>query len=100
MAILKNKTMNKPIRINNIKKLKSLASHENGLDCFISLNFSIKSSKHIQWIPAEKLFYILNEVDNTEQNLKEEELLDENITNIGKALKLGALYYVEMKLTN
>ena len=85
--------MSKPIKIKDIKELKCLASHEVGIDCFITLGREmIRSSKHIKYNEINKHFYILNEIDDTEQTLNEAELMDEDLTNIGKALKLGALY--------
>jgi len=34
----------------------------------------------------------LNFIDSTDEELTEEEIMDDSITNIGKALKLGAFY--------
>ena len=62
-----------------------------GLNCFIRLNGGIRSSKHIEWLPDDKKFEILNEVDGSWQSLTTEELFDDTITHIGVAMKKGAL---------
>lgn len=41
----------------------------------------------------DDLFYVLNQIDETEQTLTGEELFDSEKTNIGKALEKGELYY-------
>ena len=40
-------------------------------------------------------FYITNEIDDTDQELTREQLMDEQYTNIGKAMLAGALYAYE-----
>ena len=60
---------------------------------FILLNGGIRSSKNISL--DGKQFCIFNSVDDTEQLLTEKELFDEGATNIGKAMKVGALWCEE-----
>jgi len=76
-------------RIKTIEQLKELA--KNGLDCFILLNGGLRSSKHIRYYPDENSFYVLNLIDDSEQELTEAQILDSSYTNIGEAMRKGAL---------
>ena len=78
-------------RIRTIEKLKELARAESGLDCYILLNGNLRSSKHIKYYPDDNSFYVLNLIDDSEQELTEALLLDSSYTNIGEAIKKGAL---------
>jgi hypothetical protein len=80
------------MKITSIAQLKHLSEDEDGLDCFISLaGGAVRSSKHIHYTEDDKLFYILNENDGTEQHLTEAELMDEELTNVGAAIAKRAL---------
>jgi len=83
----KQKTKDK--RIRNITQLKELA--KDGLDCFILLNGRLRSSKHIRYYPDDNSFYVLNLIDDSEQELTESQVLDKAYTNIGEAMKKSAL---------
>jgi len=76
-------------RIRTIQQLKELA--KNGLDCFILLNGGLRSSKHIRYYPDDNSFYVLNFIDDSEQELTESQILDKAYTNIGEAIEKGAL---------
>ena len=76
-------------RIKTIEQLKELA--KNGLDCFILLNGGLRSSKHIRYYPDDNSFYVLNLIDGSEQELTEAQILDSSYTNIGEAIRKGAL---------
>lgn len=78
-------------RIKNIKELKALIIKTDPLECFISLNGGLRSSKEISYIPKTKEFEIFQSITGTMDLYTEKEMLKE--TNIGKALKVGALYY-------
>lgn len=52
----------------------------------------VRSSKTIFYDSTEKKYDITHEIDGTQETLTESEMLDENKTNIGKALEAGALY--------
>ena len=78
-------------RIKTIEQLKKLAGNDNGLDCFILLNGGLRSSKHIRYYPEDKSFYVLNLIDDSEQELTESQILDREYTNIGVAMEKGAL---------
>jgi len=85
----KQKTKDK--RIRTIKQLKELAKKEMGLDCFILLNGGLRSSKHIRYYSDDNSFFVLNLIDNSEQELTESQILDSAYSNIGEAMKKGAL---------
>jgi uncharacterized protein YaaR (DUF327 family) len=80
-----------PILIEDLEHLKQL-SKDRMLECYISLNGGLRSTKTIQFFPEYNTFNIINYIDDTEQDLTVEELFDEELTNIGKALTLKALY--------
>jgi hypothetical protein len=85
------KQKTKDRRIRTIEQLKELARGENGLDCFILLNGGLRSSKYIRYYPEDKRFNVLNFIDSSEQELTENQILDNACTNIGEAMKKGAL---------
>lgn len=64
-------------------------------DFFIQLNYGARSSKFVDYSPETGKYYIENEIDGSEQELTEEQLMDEQYTNIGKAIKAGAFYAYE-----
>ena len=76
-------------RVRTIDQLKELA--KNGLDCFILLNGGLRSSKHIRYYPDDNSFYVFNLIDDSEQELTEAQILDSGYSNIGEAMKKGAL---------
>ena len=83
------KQQTKDKRVRTIEQLKELA--KNGLDCFILLNGNLRSSKHIRYYPDSNSFYVFNLIDDSEQELTEAQILDSAYTNIGEAMKKGAL---------
>jgi len=76
-------------QIKTIRQLKKLA--QNGLDCFILFHGCLKSSKHIRYQPDNNTFYVLNLIDDSEQELTESQILDSKYSNIGEAMKKGIL---------
>lgn len=78
-------------RIKNIQQLKDLAAGENGIDCFVLLNHNCKSSKHIIYEPNDRIFFVINFIDDSEQEIKEDDIFNKEITNIGEAIKKGSL---------
>lgn len=78
-------------RVNSLDELKQMCDGVTK-DFFILLNFGIRSSKDISYNKDTDTFYILNEIDDTEQELNSQTIMDEEYTNIGKAITLGALY--------
>jgi len=84
-----SKQKTKDRRIKTIEQLKELA--KNGLDCFILLNGGLRSSKHIRYYPDDNSFYVLNLIDDSEQELTEAQILDSGYSNISEAMEKGAL---------
>ena len=84
-----SKQETKDRRVRTIDQLKELA--KNGLDCFILLNGGLRSSKHIRYYPDDNSFYVFNLIDDSEQELTEAQILDGGYSNIGEAMKKGAL---------
>ena len=78
-------------RINNIDQLDFLLEISEQVDCFISLNAGIRSSKTI-WKEEDDVYGILNEIDNSEVNLTKDELFDTQKTLVGEAMKKGSLF--------
>ena len=75
-------------RINSLEELIT-AIEEGNNDFFINLG-SARSSKDITY--NDGIFYIINEIDGSEEELTAEQLFDEEYTNIGKAINGGVFY--------
>ena len=78
-------------RIKTLKQLKANCK-DTFEEFFILLNYNLKSSKTIEYLPTIKIFNVINEIDNTRQTLTEKEIINDDITNIGKAIRLGSFY--------
>ena len=78
-------------RVNSLDELKQMCDGVTK-DFFIQLNFGFRSSKNISYNKGTDTFYILNEIDDTEQELNSQTIMDEDYTNIGKAITFGAFY--------
>ncbi len=57
----------------------------------ILLNGGVKSSKYIDH-SSPGHYYVLNYIEYSVQILSEEELFDETLTNIGRAMQAGAFF--------
>lgn len=79
-------------KINSIEELKQLASNKT-VEGFILLNYNLKSSKSISYDVEKKLFHVFNYIDDTENDLTEEELKTES--NIAEAIEKGAFFIDE-----
>lgn len=78
-------------QVKSMDQLKTILADGETKDFFIQLHFGLRSSKAISF-DGDNTFYVLNEIDGTEQELTEQELMDSDITNIGKAINNGAFY--------
>ena len=78
-------------QVKSTDQLKSILADGETKDFFILLNFGLRSSKAISY-DGSSTFYVLNEIDDTEQELTEQELMNSDITNIGEAINKGAFY--------
>ena len=81
-------------KITRVKSLDELKQICDGRmrDFFIQLNFGIRSTKAISYDRSADKFYIVNIIDDSEQELSSKEIMDENNSHIGKAIELGAFY--------
>lgn len=78
-------------KINSQEELDSLLNNiqeGDSLDCFVQLNYGLRGSKSISSLDNGD-YYILNEVDDSEEIIEHDKLMD---SFIGKAMKDGALY--------
>lgn len=84
------KTKNQFVRdLDHLIELCSLGH----LDYAISLagGLGIFSQKTIVYNKRLKKFSIINHIDNTKQFLTEQQIMDDKITNIGKAMPMNSL---------
>jgi len=81
-----------PKQITSMEQLKRESQGEQDVEFFILLNGNLRSSKRIVWDEEDRRFYIINFIDDTEQELTEAQLMDRDYTNIGYALTRGALF--------
>lgn len=61
---------------------------DKSLDCFVLLNYGLRSSKSITFDGDN--YYIYNEIDDSEDIIKHDKLMDS--FPIGEAIKRGVLY--------
>lgn len=81
----------KCIMVKSLDHLNELIENEQN-SFFILLNGGFHSNKDIFFGDADNSYFVINEIDDSEQTLSKEELFDNNLTHIGQALKVGALY--------
>lgn len=79
--------MTKEAIINTQAELDNLIRKQGTLECFVKLNFGLKSSKEIT-LTKQGDYLIFNDVDGTEEIISHDELRD---SFIGKAMRFGAL---------
>ena len=78
-------------KVNSLNELKQMCDGVTK-DFFIQLNFGFRSSKNISYSKSTDTFYIFNEIDDTEQEFNSKTIMDEDYTNIGKAITFGTFY--------
>lgn len=78
-------------KIESIKQLDFLLEKVEQVECFILLRNNLRSSKTI-WLQEDGIYTILNEIDDSEDNLSKDELFDKTKTLVGEAMKLGSLF--------
>ena len=81
-----------PKKITSMEQLKKEAKDPDDAEFFILLRGYLRSSKRIVWEEEERKFFIINFIDDTEQELTEAQLMDKGYTNIGYAMTQGALF--------
>ena len=84
--------MKEGLKIKSVEHLiELLEESEEGVgEFYILLNGSLRSSKFISY--DGEIFYLLDLMTSTEEELTLKELLDPNITNFKEAIDKGALY--------
>lgn len=81
----------RPQKINSQKELDDLIRKVEGgypLECFVLLNFGIRSSKEIS-LNENNDYLVYNEIDDSEETIVHSKLMS---SFIGKAISKGALY--------
>lgn len=78
-------------QIKSLDELKQICDGETH-DFFIQLKYGLRSSKNISYNKEQDKFFIFNEIDGTEDVLDSKQIMDEDYTNVGKAIINGALY--------
>lgn len=81
-----------PKPITSMAQLKKESNNPEAAEFFILLRSYLRSSKRIVWEEGQKMFFIINYIDDSEQELNEEQLMDRRYTNIGYAMTKGALF--------
>ena len=83
--------------INNIEELKKLCNDEQSHDCYIVIAGIIRSSKSI-FMNKNGTFLVINEKDGSKNLFTEEELLNPELSIIGKANQKGQFHsYYDFK---
>lgn len=88
------KGMDTYLKIGSQKQLDSLIRKKQKksdcpLECFVQLNFGIRSSKDISLDKEGKTYLVYHESDDTEEEIPHDSLME---SSIGKAISAGALY--------
>jgi hypothetical protein len=78
-------------KIENIDELKVLCSDEQSHDCYIVIAGIIRSSKSI-FMNKNGTFLVINEKDGSKNLFTEEELLNPELSIIGKAIQKGQFH--------
>ena len=81
----------RPQKINSQKELDDLIKNVKGgypLECFVLLNFGLRSSKDISFNENND-YYVYNTVDDSEEIIVHSQLMN---SSIGEAISIGALY--------
>jgi hypothetical protein len=83
------------IRIRDLDHLRQLAGGESPIDCFITLGPGgmLRSSKRVHYETGADRFWVLNEIDDSEQTLSDDELWTQS--HIGEAIDKGAFYALD-----
>lgn len=75
-------------QINSVEEL--IEEIKSGNNDFFIGNGLFRSGKYIEC--DDDNFYIVNEIDGTEQTLTKKQLFDEDYTNIGTSINKGSFY--------
>lgn len=79
-------------KINNVSELKAMIA-KGKRNYFVVLAGGLaRSSKTVSYNKKTGVFKVKNEIDGTRQQLTEQQLFDNDLTNIGKAMNYGAFF--------
>lgn len=81
----------RPQKINSQKELDDLIKNVKGgypLECFVLLNFGVRSSKDVS-LNENNDYHIYNEIDDSEEIIVHSQLMN---SFIGEAISKGAFY--------
>lgn len=79
-------------KINSIEDLNRALDEELN-DFFILLGGGLlRSSKRIEYAENPDSYHVYHSIDDTEEKLTAEEMMDEEKSNIGKAMRLGCFF--------
>lgn len=92
-----------PMKIDNIEQLKKICEETkeligDQLDCYIMLNYGIRSSKTFLFQEDTSLV-VVNEIDGTYTHINSiDKLMTSKKTNIGKAMESGAFFVFDYEI--
>jgi len=79
--------------VKSIKEIKQIANTNSQEFCLMLGGGLMYSRKTIYWDSEEKIFYVTNHIDESEQMLTPRQINSARYTNIGEAIKKRALLY-------
>ena len=79
-------------QVKSLSHLKKILLKGTG-EFFTALNCGCKSSKTVSYDKKNKVYFVTNWIDGTEQILSYKQIMSPGWTNIGKAIRKGAFYY-------
>jgi len=87
----------KQIKVRDLKHFKDILSEEryeeDPAEFRMAMNGGVYSRKEIML--SDGIYLVTNCIDDSEQDLTEEQLFDEDYTLIGSAIKKGCLFFVD-----
>ena len=81
-----------PRKIMSIEDLKRESKEGAEFLILLGEHGVLRSSKSIVWQEDIGIFFVRNHIDDTEQELTEEQIMDREYTNLGYAMTRGALF--------
>lgn len=81
-------------KVKNLEHLKDILRGGPG-EFFIQLNFGVKATKWIGYDTKRYEFWYLDGVTSATEIISGKKLMDPAYTNVGKAMKCGAFYFVK-----
>ncbi len=82
------------IIVKSLDHLKNLVSEKAG-EFSLRLKYGLNSTKIIQYDSCRDMFDVFHSIDDSESLLSSKEIMDEDYSNIGQAIKIGCLIFDE-----